>query len=131
MNARTHFVYRAFDAQGVLLYVGCTGNPKNRYREHMSGDGDARGWFGHFVKRWQVSGPYPKKVAYAKERALIAELQPIWNGQSTGNRDGRRLIADYLSERGLEFRRNPRRSTPDLVVANEVKNRRWARGVAA
>lgn len=97
MTERTHFVYEAYDADGLLLYVGCTAHPADRYRAHMTGNSDARGWFTPFVTNWRVSGPYPKAVALAIEKRKIAEGQPIWNGTSLLNRKGRRLlIADYL-----------------------------------
>lgn len=98
MTARTHFVYEAYDADGLLLYVGCTGNPRERYRAHMTGNGDARGWFNPFVTNWRVSGPYPKDVAFRLERARIDAGQPIWNARSVENRQDRRLIADYLAQ---------------------------------
>lgn len=100
-EARTHYVYEAYDADGLALYIGCTGNPAQRYREHMTGNGDARGWFERFVTNWRVSGPYPKRVALEIEKRRIRKQQPIWNGQSRENRRGRReLINAYLAYHG-------------------------------
>src|SRR5689334_4934448 len=105
MTERTHYVYRAYDADGLLLYVGCTGNPTMRYRAHMQGDpGGCRGWFHPFVTDWHFSGPYAKDVALAKEAALIDEGQPIWNGASLENQRGKRfLIQDYLRYHKVHF----------------------------
>lgn len=117
MTNRTHFVYKAFDAEGVLLYVGCTGDPHGRYLCHMRGGGDARGWFESFVTRWKVAGPYPKDVALSIEKDAIDAGQPIWNGTSLRNRKGRReLIADYLKRHQVRFLENPERpNRPRLV----------------
>lgn len=125
-SERTHFVYEAYDADGICLYVGCTGRPTARYRSHMTGDGDGRGWFDPFVTHWRVSGPYPKEVALRIEAGRIAERQPIWNGMSLANRLGkRRLIADYLRYHGVRFEDHPRRNRPVLVpVATKRRKRR-------
>lgn len=105
---RTHYIYEAYDADGICLYVGCTAKPSQRYRQHMSGDNDARGWFGQFVTQWRVSGPYSPEVARRIEKSRIAEYQPIFNGHSKANFNGRRqLIEDYLDFHGLEFVQSP------------------------
>lgn len=99
MTVRTHFVYEAYDADLICLYVGCTGNPAQRYQQHMSGKEDARGWFDRYVVSWRVSGPYPKRVALDIEKQRIRDYQPIFNGHSTGNANGSRaLIAAYLEQ---------------------------------
>lgn len=118
MIERTHFVYEAYDADGLLLYVGCTGNPATRHRAHMQGDpGGARGWFHPFVTDWRVSGPYPKTTALRIERERIAERQPIWNGQSYENQKGRRAaIAEYLKFHGVEFVEHPRYINRAMLV---------------
>lgn len=117
MTDRTHFVYEAFDADGLLLYVGCTSKPRDRYRAHMAGDYNARGWFDAFVTHWRVSGPYPKAVAFALERKWIAEHAPIWNAPlnlGSKGHDGA-LIKQYLSFHGFKFVRSTDRGRPDLV----------------
>jgi len=118
MSDRTHFVYEAFDADGLLLYVGCTGKPHDRYRSHMSGDSDARGWFNHFVAHWRVSGPYPKKTALRIERERINAQQPIWNGSVPGNQKGKReLIKAYLEFHKVRFVPGHRRAVPEPVAS--------------
>lgn len=104
MSDRTHFVYTAYDSDDVVLYVGCTGRPEQRYKQHMSGNGDARGWFNHFVTRWHVSGPYAFTTARELERERIATLKPVWNGHSPRNYGGRRqLIGEYLASQRARF----------------------------
>lgn len=122
-EARDHFVYEAYDADGIALYVGCTGDPQTRYKAHLAGNADARGWFDPFVTKWRVSGPYQKSVALFIERQTIDALQPIWNGASLRNRRGRReLIREYLEFHGVRFKENPYRpNRPDLVPARRLK----------
>lgn len=31
---RNHFVYYLYDADGAVIYIGCTRNPEKRWREH-------------------------------------------------------------------------------------------------
>lgn len=128
---RTHFVYEAYDADGLLLYVGCTGNPGQRYKNHMAGGSDARGWFHPFVTNWRVSGPYPKAVAFKMEKRLIDEGQPIWNGHSFDNlHNDRALIEAYLDAHGVCFvESGARRNRPDLVKSPTAR-RRHLRSVA-
>lgn len=97
MNAdRTHYVYEARDADGVVLYVGCTKRPLARHHEHMAGNGEGRGWFQDRAASWTFSGPYPIAVARRIEHERIATEQPVYNGTSLGNRGGKReLIAEY------------------------------------
>lgn len=107
-DERTHWVYEAIDADGISLYVGCTKNPTRRYREHMSGNGDGRGWFQRFVVRWSVSGPYAPTVARSLEKRWIEELDPVYNAMSPTNRDApdRRLhVKRYLAEHPTPIRR--------------------------
>lgn len=121
---RTHFVYEAYDADGLLLYVGCTSNPAKRYRAHMTGDPDHRGWFDPFVTDWRLSGPYEKATALRIERERIAECDPIWNGQAAGNRHGRQLIQAYLSYHGVKWEHRPNRGRPYLVPAGRRRPRK-------
>ncbi len=115
---RTHFVYEAYDADGLCLYIGCTGDPAGRYRTHMAGNSDSRGWFEHFVTHWRVSGPYPKPTALRIERERITAAQPIWNGSSFQNSGGKRkLIAAYLAHHGVRFGEKPWWGKPPLLPA--------------
>lgn len=127
---RTHFVYMALDADGIALYVGCTGNPPRRYRQHMAGDYNARGWFDHFVTRWHVSGPYTHDVALRIEKERIERYQPIFNGLSERNRQRpgeRLLVEDYLRAHGVKF--VPHHSVNRAVVV-PIRGRRRLRSVA-
>lgn len=133
MSARTHFVYEAYDADGICLYIGCTGKPQDRYRAHMSGDSDARGWFDPFVTSWRVSGPYPKAVSLEIEKERIQRYQPIFNGVSHRNRErpGRRLlINDYLEYHGVRFVKHPTNVNRAVIVPIRGRRARHLRAVA-
>lgn len=103
----THFVYRAYDADGVMLYVGLTKQPDKRYREHLCGNYDGRGWFQHFVTKWVVTGPLSRAAAEALELAEIDAHNPIFNGQAKGNctpkLGTRQLVKDYFRFHGLTY----------------------------
>lgn len=68
-----HYVYRAFDANGRVIYVGCTHDFEARKRQHASG-------IGRRAVRWDCSRPYPdRKTALRVEGALIFFHQPPCN----------------------------------------------------
>lgn len=67
-------VYRAFAADGALLYVGTTKSFDVRRKQHLK---SAR-WFSE-VARWQVRWFYDWRTAEAVETAVIATEHPRWN----------------------------------------------------
>jgi predicted GIY-YIG superfamily endonuclease len=68
---REHLVYRAFDADGNLLYVGCTNNPDRRWREHRA----ERPQMFEKARSFRLAGPYNYDTARRLEReALAAEF---------------------------------------------------------
>jgi len=73
-SLREHFVYRALNASGELLYVGCSLNPQKRIGEHkFSSD-----WHGQ-ATRFKLSGPYNYETARELERRAIATERPLYN----------------------------------------------------
>lgn len=74
MSSRDHFVYRAFDAEGRLLYVGCTKAPKQRRAAHRWDSP----WF-KFATRFTMAGPYEKSEAYRREDEAIESELPWFN----------------------------------------------------
>lgn len=69
-----HFVYRLFDADGVLLYVGCTCRPVHRMSAHRR---DKR-WAGRLASvTW--SEPMRQFQALAAEAKAIREEAPEFN----------------------------------------------------
>jgi hypothetical protein len=73
-NRREHFVYRAFDADDALLYVGCSMRPSIRYHEHR---GQSK-WF-PLATRFSMQGPYNYDTARQLERDAIRTESPLWN----------------------------------------------------
>lgn len=71
----THYVYRYFDAKNDLLYVGCSKNPWNRYRQHRS---DSKQWIGE-VTFGRLSVFADEAAARAAERAAIESEHPRYN----------------------------------------------------
>lgn len=71
---RRHFVYRAYDAAGQLLYVGMTIDLDRRRREHKTN----RIWFDQAV-RFRIAGPYNYQSARRIERQAINSERPVHN----------------------------------------------------
>lgn len=70
---RPHCVYRAYDADGALLYVGCTLNFDQRRRQHRS-----KPWFDAAV-RWETEWHPDFQTGRAVEREAIRTEGPIHN----------------------------------------------------
>lgn len=67
LAATEHYVYRAWDESGLLLYIGCSVNVQRRMSGHRSGSMWAR-----FAETITVDGPYPTKAeGRAAEHAAI------------------------------------------------------------
>jgi predicted GIY-YIG superfamily endonuclease len=114
-------LYRWFDANRILLYVGITKNPKQRFKAHAK---SAR-WY-----TLAVGGPtiewLPSRAAAVKAETLaIIKEEPIFN-RNPDNRDGvERNLRKYLEGIGrpdlmpTEYvnassaTRHPRRGTPE------------------
>ena len=67
-------VYRYFNAEGALLYVGCTVNPTARHREH----GSKAPWAGS-IAIWTVDWFETREEARTRETQAIAAEKPIFN----------------------------------------------------
>lgn len=69
-------LYRAFDADNVLLYVGVTENLKKRQGQHRR----SSDWFPD-AARW-TEDAYPERdAALTAERTAIATENPLYNDQ--------------------------------------------------
>lgn len=68
-----HYVYRLYDADDRVLYVGCSSSPLRRLFSHRS-----KSWGKQVVSvRWYLHEE--RSAALADEAAQIAELQPPHN----------------------------------------------------
>jgi hypothetical protein len=72
--ASEHHLYRAFDGDGRLLYVGISLNALNRLSEHKR----SSGWFGH-VARVEVEHMPSREFAASAEIHAIRTERPLWN----------------------------------------------------
>jgi predicted GIY-YIG superfamily endonuclease len=80
--SKPHVLYRAYDAQGVLLYIGITMNPGNRFAQHS----EDKPWWAD-VAEIRVEHFGSRKRVLAAERAAIQAERPRFNViHNTGNR---------------------------------------------
>lgn len=93
-DLRNHYVYRAYDSNDRLLYVGCTINIEKRMAEHRS-----TGRWAQNVTRIRVRGPLSYPVARRQEKHWQQVLNPLFKGQSESRR--RRKTPPRISLQGL------------------------------
>lgn len=86
-------LYRHFDEDGVVLYVGITDNPEARAKQHQ-----ASAWM-----TWAMSSRiewFPdRRAALDAERLAIKAERPLFNERSNNYRHDGRLV-EYLVKRG-------------------------------
>lgn len=91
-----HYVYRVFDAEKRLIYVGCTGNLVQRLRFH--GYGYTAWWSDQAAK--VVAKVYPsQQIARRVESEVIRAERPRWNisGKWSTNADwGEADFEDFI-----------------------------------
>lgn len=68
-------LYRLYDSAGVLLYVGISRYPSERFKEHA---GDKLWW--HHVARNEIAWLDSRADALAAEAKAMAEERPLYNG---------------------------------------------------
>lgn len=96
--AAPHFVYRAFDSYGHLLYVGCTKDAKKRLATHRRG----APWF-RFAETIGIAGPYDgRDAARAIESEAIDTEGPYFNCTSEQTRA---LLANLNEAKQMLWRR--------------------------
>lgn len=71
---RGQFIYRAYDIDGALLYVGRTARPLQRKAEHMC----RADWAGRAYE-WRITGPFTPAEAATLEADFIKALNPEAN----------------------------------------------------
>ncbi|QDF19777.1 G-I-Y Y-I-G endonuclease [Mycobacterium phage LilSpotty] len=77
-----HYVYRVFDRDGRLIYVGCTKNLFGRLRSH-----EINSWWAYQAAR-VTSKVYPdKRSGRDAECAAIRSERPRWNLFGRGSRE--------------------------------------------
>lgn len=102
----SHYVYRCYDKDGDLIYIGCTSNVGRRIAQHRKGRAVASRWLSVSMTRHETEGPYPSRAdALGAERKAIHAEQPLFNYQQRAGADlaawmTRQPVALYLIERG-------------------------------
>ncbi|MDX2527998.1 GIY-YIG nuclease family protein [Streptomyces europaeiscabiei] len=110
-------LYRLFDAQGRLLYVGIAFNPRARWRGHCS----TKSWWQH-VDRREVEWHDSRSEALTAEAAAIVEERPLYN--IAGSEEAWAPVPPKLRKARPAA---PDRADKELTTAG----RRWHRSKAA
>jgi predicted GIY-YIG superfamily endonuclease len=109
-------LYRHFDEDDVLLYVGISDNPTRRGTQHASGSEWAK-----FAMRATVEWLPCRSAAEAAELEIIETEGPVYNrAGATGDVEAR--IAHYLEQRGK--RHLHRRAPEELLTLREAVRRK-------
>jgi len=113
---RDHFVYRAWDEFGLLLYVGCTKQPTVRWKQHKTSE---QALWTQYAQRFLLSGPYERKTALRLEGEAIDGESPYFNCTSEQRRND--LDRRKMSRRLMKALRQRR---PELFPC-EVGSTEW------
>lgn len=69
-----HYVYRLFDAEWALLYIGCSATPLYRIER-----GHRYGPWGPLIAHYSLDGPFSRRTGLAVESTAIAAEDPRYN----------------------------------------------------
>lgn len=118
-----HFVYRCYDRDGRLLYVGCTNNPVYRLQSHA-----ANSWWGSKIHSTRLI------VFPNRDKALSVERLAIWSEMPRCNIKGRWWIgddrADWSAQDYLDLDHAVRRSVDSTHGIYGVNTRRLLANIA-
>lgn len=102
-DRRPHYLYRCFDADGFLIYIGCTADVRKRLNNHRASSRKSSRWLKACMARHVVSGPFAGlEAARAAEHDAIRAEDPLFNTQERGGAamSARVHVARYLVSRG-------------------------------
>lgn len=71
---RNHFVYRAYDEHGLLLYIGCTLDPDQRWRQHRR-----KSAWAQYAATFKMVGPFYRADALTYETLAIESEDSFFN----------------------------------------------------
>lgn len=91
----TTALYRYYDTEDRLLYVGITDNLIVRTLDHVQGSSWAE-----FATRATIERHPTRKEAEDAERAAIKAERPLFNSQHQDTPEARRRLVEYLIEQG-------------------------------
>lgn len=104
-----HFVYRCYDADDRLLYVGCTMTAERRIAQHQhskAGSTLASRVLAVCMTRVEISEAYPDRDSgRTAEAALIRSAGPLLNFDCSSRPGWMTLskIATYLTDQGIDI----------------------------
>ncbi len=109
-------VYRLYDAEGALLYIGSSSNPKRRYRDHSR-----TSWWPCVARREEEWYP-SRAAAYKAEDALIKSVSPKFNSVGTPSHAVRcrAAYADWRVRTGYAMRDGKPLNEPAGELAAEM-----------
>jgi predicted GIY-YIG superfamily endonuclease len=99
MSNKPHVLYRMFDANEQLLYIGLTNNPKGRFGRHR----DTKDWFAQ-VSRIQLEIFDSRQELVDAERAAIAAEKPLHNIVHNREALAEQEEAEFFEEEDYEDR---------------------------
>lgn len=96
---REHFLYRCYDADDQLLYIGCTHDVETRMSVHASSwQNPASAYLNLHMKRYEVEGPFIGRIAGRKaEREAIEHEAPFLNLHHNKGRGAKRVPAPSVN----------------------------------
>jgi hypothetical protein len=96
-HLRPTYLYRWYDSEGVLIYIGISVSPRFRAEEHRSS-----AWWWQWADHMRAEPrPYPRFLAEALERWAVENEYPVFNGTHAQGREDR--IVGYLLSRGADL----------------------------
>lgn len=87
-------LYRNWDSEGVLLYIGISADPRARRRTH-----NRHSVWTEFAVREEIEWHTDRETAEAVEKAAIVAEKPLFNGQHT-TPEAQVACVEYLLKRG-------------------------------
>lgn len=126
---RPTYNYKAFDSYGLLLYVGCSLNVKNRLAAHRTG---SQWW--RFAETVGVLGPWDRAEALRRERHSIENEGPYFNSSfaDMARTNANRVAAQArVQARGHILAKfdDDRGEDADYAAVREAEWRCWYRAV--
>lgn len=115
-----HYVYRAWDEDLTLLYIGCTNDTRRRWQQHFNQA--EKPWFSSgwrpYVHTFTVEGPYSKTEARRLEDQAILTEGPVFNAFEPRNKEHLHHVM-RVARRNAHRTGKPYEGARDRVLARE------------
>lgn len=122
-SSRTpHFLYRCYDRDGLLVYIGCSSDPRRRMEHHRAGRNATSRLIQQYAVRFEVDTDayYSRDAARDAEAVAIHAEQPLFNIQHRCDSWAsiKRQIEDYEAGRSVRRWASP---LPSRRVLEAIK----------